>query len=198
MRNNSALDAVAEILSPNLKFNNAKVNSKLPGAATQVKFHQDFLFEPRTNHDMITVLMFIDDVTEQNGPLQVVPGTHQGPMYEHWHDGAFTGMVDADVIADASAKAVPCYGPAGSACLMHTLLLHGSGPNLSDQPRTLFICEYCAEDSYPLQTNSIPSKYMEEIVRGEFSGRVRCSNYDMAFPEIPEGASFFEQQAKTN
>ena len=196
MRNNSALDALGAILGPNLRFNNAKVNSKLPGAATQVKLHQDFLFEPRTNDDMITVLMFIDDVTEKNGPLQVVPGTHRGPLYEHWHDGVFTGAVDESVVAEMGVRAVPCYGPAGSACLMHTRLLHGSGPNLSDEPRTLFICEYCAEDSYPMQANSIPSKYMEEVVRGQFSGRVRCSAYDMAFPEIPEGASFFEQQAK--
>ena len=196
MRCNSALDAVADILGPNLRFNNAKINSKLPGAATQVKFHQDFLFEPRTNDDMITVLMFIDDVTEENGPLQVVPGTHKGPLYEHWHNGIFTGVVSDDVIAQMSPRALSCFGPAGSACLMHTRLLHGSGPNLSAQPRTLFICEYCAEDSYPLQRNSIPSRYMEEIVRGEFSARVRCSDYAMAFPEIPEGASFFEQQAK--
>ena len=196
MRHNAALDAVAEILGPNLRFNNAKINSKLPGAATQVQFHQDFLFEPRTNDDMITVLMFIDDCQRENGPLQVVPGTHRGPLFEHWHDGVFTGMVDEDIMAEMSVRAVPCYGPAGSACLMHTRLMHGSGPNLSDRPRTLFICEYCAEDSYPLQANSIPSRYMEEIVRGEFSGRVRCSEYEMAFPEIPEGASFFEQQAK--
>ena len=198
MHSNSALDAVAEILGPNLRFNNAKINSKLPGVPTQVKLHQDFLFEPRTNDDMITVLIFIDHVNEENGPLQVVPGTHRGPLYEHWHDGVFTGMVNEEIIAEMGVRAVPCYGPAGSACLMHTRLVHGSGPNLSRQSRTLFICEYCAEDSYPLQANSIPSRYMEEIVRGEFSGRVRCSEYDMAFPEIPEGASFFEQQAKAS
>ena len=94
------------------------------------------------------------------------------------------------------SQAIACYGPAGSACLMHTRVLHGSGPNLSSEPRTLFICEYLAEDSYPLHANHIPSEYMYEIVRGESSGRVRCSPYEMAFPEMPTGASFFEQQAK--
>ena len=196
MRNNLALDAVADLLGPNLKFNNAKINSKQPGAATQVKFHQDFLFEPRTNDDMITVLFFIDDVTPENGPLEVVPGTHRKELYEHWHDGVYTGAVAPEIMQKYKDKSVPCFGKAGSACLMHTTLLHGSGPNLSDKARTLFICEYCAEDSYPLQVNHIPSKYMEEIVRGEFTSRVRCSSYDMAFPEVPKGASFFEQQAK--
>lgn len=196
MRDNKALDAVCDIFGENLKFNNAKINSKQPGAATQVKYHQDFLFEPHTNDDLMTVLFFLDDVTAENGPLEVIPGTHRGPMYEHWHDGVFTGTVSDEVIAEMSARAIPCYGAAGSACLMHTRLLHGSAPNLSDAPRTLFICEYCAEDAYPLQVNHIPSAYMGEVVRGKASGRLRCSDYRMLFPEVPTGASFFEQQAK--
>jgi ectoine hydroxylase-related dioxygenase (phytanoyl-CoA dioxygenase family) len=198
MRNNRALDALAEIFSPNIKFENAKINSKQPGTATEVKFHQDFLFEAHTNDDMMTVLFFIDDVTEENGPLEVVPGTHKGPLYEHWHDGVFTGTVSDDVTEKMKSLLVPCYGPAGSACLMHTRLLHGSGPNLSDKPRTLYICEYTAEDCYPLHPNHIPSEYMYEVVRGNATGRVRCSEYEMAFPEMPSGASFFEQQAKAN
>lgn len=196
MRDSRALDAVVDLLGPNLKFENAKINAKQPGAGTQVKYHQDFLFEPHTNDDLITVLFFIDDVTEKNGPLEVVPGTHKGPLYEHWHNGVFTGAVSDSVAFEMKPKSIACYGPAGSACLMHARLLHGSASNLSDKPRTLFICEYMAEDSYPLQANHIPSKYMYEIVRGEFTGRVRCSDYEMIFPEVPKGASFFDQQAK--
>lgn len=197
MRDSRALDAVSDIFGTSLKFNNAKINSKQPGAATQVKFHQDFLFEPHTNDDLMTVLFFLDDVTEQNGPLEVIPGSHRGPLYEHWHDGVFTGTVSEEVISRITHVA-PCLGPAGSACLMHTRLLHGSAPNLSDNPRTLFICEYCAEDSYPLQQNHIPSVHMGEVVRGRHTGRVRCSEYQMLFPEVPTGASFFEQQAKAD
>ena len=196
MRDSRALDAVVDLLGPNLKFENAKINAKQPGAGTQVKYHQDFLFEPHTNDDMITVLFFIDDVTKKNGPLEVIPGTHKGPLYEHWHNGVFTGAISDMIASEMKPQSIPCYGPAGSACLMHTRLLHGSAPNLSDKPRTLFICEYMAEDSYPLQANHIPSKYMYEIVRGEFTGRVRCSDYEMIFPEVPKGASFFDQQAK--
>lgn len=198
MRDNRALDAVVDILGPNIRFENAKINSKQPGTATRVRYHQDFLFEPHTNDDMVTVLFFIDEVTDANGPLEVVPGSHKGPLHDHWHEGVFTGAI-ADEIADRmKARAVVCTGAAGSACLMHTRVVHGSAPNLADRPRTLFICEYTAEDAYPLQVNHIPSEYMYEIVRGEYSGRVRCSDYQMLFPEVPTGASFFEQQAKAN
>ena len=36
-------------------------------------------------------ILFIDDVTLENGPLEVIPGSHKGPIYSHWHDGVFTG-----------------------------------------------------------------------------------------------------------
>jgi ectoine hydroxylase-related dioxygenase (phytanoyl-CoA dioxygenase family) len=196
MRISPAVEAVAQLIGPNICFNNSKINSKHPGTATQVKFHQDFMFEPHTNDDLITVLYFLDALTPENGPLKSVPGSHHGPLYDHWQDGVYTGSVSAKVAAEAESRAISCYGPAGSACLMNTRLLHGSAANRSESPRTLYIVEYCAEDSKPLQINHIPSKYAGEIVRGKNTNRVRCSDYQMEFPEVPVGASFFEQQVR--
>jgi len=198
MRNNRALDAVTQLIGPNVEFNNSKINSKQPGSATHVKFHQDFLFQPHSNEDLIAVLFFVDEVTPENGPLEVVPGTHRGAIFDHWHDGVFTGAVSADISAAHTGDAVPVSGPAGSACLMHTRLLHGSAANTTDQPRTLFISEYRAEDSKPLQVNHLPSRFDGDVVRGERTNRVRCSTYEMEFPEVPTGASFFNQQARVD
>lgn len=198
MRNARMVDVVAELIGPAIKFHHGKVNSKLPGAATKIKFHQDFPFQPMTNDDLITALLFVDDVTLENGPLEVVPGSHKGPLYPLWHDGVFTGAV-ADEIVDAHRdNIVHCTGPAGSACLMHSSLLHGSAPNLSDQPRTLYIATYYAEDAIELSPNHLPSTLTHELVRGEPSGRVRCSAYEMPLPEKPSDTSFFAQQAETN
>jgi phytanoyl-CoA hydroxylase len=77
---------------------------------------------------------------------------------------------------------------------MHASLLHGSTPNLSDRPRTLYITTYYAEDAIELSPNHLPSKLTHELVRGEVSGRVRCSNYDMELPAVPKATSFFAQQ----
>ena len=196
MRTAPGVDAAADLIGPNLEFNNSKINSKQPGSATHVKFHQDFLFQPHSNEDLVAVLYFLDDITEENGPLTVVPGSHRGDIFDHWHDGVFTGAVADDIAADAQRQAISCTGPAGTACLMHTRLLHGSAPNLGDRPRTLFIAEYRAEDSLPLQVNHLPSRYEGEVVRGEPTGRVRTTPFEMQIPEVPTGASFFEQQAK--
>ncbi len=198
MRTGKSVDMCADLIGENLKFHHGKVNSKLPGAATQVKFHQDFTFQPMSNDDLITCLLFMDDVTLENGPLEVVPGSHKGPLYSLWHNGKFTGAVADDVVELHQDKIQKCTGPAGSVCLMHSSLLHGSAPNMSDGPRTLYITTYYAEDAIELSPNALPSRFTHELVRGEISGRVRCSTYEMELPVVPKETSFFAQQASLN
>lgn len=196
MQNARVGDYVAALIGPNIKFHHGKINSKLPGATTEVKFHQDFPYEPHSNDDLITALIFVDEVTADNGPLELLPGSHKGPIHSLWHNGVFTGAMDETTVAEMRPRTVMCTGPAGSVCLMHTKLVHGSAPNLSDNPRTLFICVFSSEDAVPLAPNPLPSIHDGDIIRGERTGRVRSTPYEMELPEMPKGASFFEQQAK--
>ena len=195
MRTAGTVDMVADLIGPNLRFHHGKMNSKLPGSATEVKFHQDFAFQPMTNDDLITALLFVDEVTEENGPLEVVPGTHKGPILSHWQNGCFTGAISDDDLDLHRADIIKCTGRPGTVCLMHSSLLHGSAPNISDQPRTLYIATYYAEDAIELSPNHLPSRHTHELVRGRETGRVRCSTYDMEIPEKPTSTSFFDQQA---
>ena len=197
MRAARTVDMCVELIGPALRFHHGKVNSKMPGTATAVKFHQDFPFQPMTNDDIITCLLFLDDVTLENGPLEVVPGTHKGPIYSHWHGGRFTGAVADSVKDEHIGNLVKCTGKAGSVCLMHARLLHGSAPNKSDKPRTLYITTYYAEDAIELSPNHLPSRLTHEIVRGEASGRVRCTPYNLELPEVPTDTSFFAQQEQS-
>jgi ectoine hydroxylase-related dioxygenase (phytanoyl-CoA dioxygenase family) len=195
MRNARTVDICAELIGPAIRFHHGKVNSKRPGMATEVKFHQDFTFQPMSNDDVITCLIFMDAVTEENGPLQVVPGSHKGPLFSLWHDGVFTGAVAEEVVAQRQDQIVTCTGAAGSACLMHSSLLHGSAGNLSANPRTLYLATYYSDDAIELSPNALLSRLTHELVRGEPSGRVRCTPYEMELPEVPQGTSFFAQQS---
>lgn len=189
------VEAVADLIGPNVKLHHAKINSKLPRTPTKVEWHQDFPFTPHSNDDLITALLMVDEVTEANGPLEVVPGSHRGPIEPLWHDGRFTGAVSPEVTARCIADAVLCTGKAGSVCLMHTRLLHGSAPNASDAARTLFIVVYAAEDAVPLCDNPVPSPTEGLLVAGVVTGTVRTTPYAMRLPQKPKGASFFTQQA---
>ncbi|MEM9736869.1 MAG: phytanoyl-CoA dioxygenase family protein, partial [Pseudomonadota bacterium] len=167
MSNSAMTDMVAELIGPNVKLHHTKINAKQPGSATEVKWHQDFPFTPHSNSDLITALLMIDEVTMENGPLEEQPGSHHGPIHSLWRDGVFAGAVAPDIEADMKASSVSCYGPAGSVCLMHTKVAHGSAPNRSTAPRTLFISVYSAGDVAPCCPNPVPTLHEGLFVRGE-------------------------------
>ena len=194
MVDSAMVDMVAALIGPNVKVHHSKVNTKLPGSATEVEWHQDFPYTPHSNTDLVTALLMVDEVTEENGPLEVAPGSHDGPLHSLWHDGTFTGAIAPDVASVLRRDSVRCTGDAGSVCLMHTKLAHGSAPNRSDRPRTLFICVYAAGDALPCGPSPVPTVHQGLFVRGFDSGRVRSVPYEVDMPELPIGASFFSQQ----
>jgi phytanoyl-CoA hydroxylase len=185
---------VADLIGPDVKLHHTKINSKLPGAATEVKWHQDFPFTPHTNSDVITALLMVDDVTDENGPLEVLPGSHTGELHSIWQNGTFTGSIEDETAAGMQANAVRCVGPAGSVCLMHTRLAHGSAPNRSQHPRTLFICVYSAGDAVALTPNPVPTEHEGLFVMGTDKGAIRSEAYQVERPQYPK-TSFFAQQS---
>jgi len=194
MRDSRVTACVAALIGPNVKFHHSKINSKLPGSDTEVKWHQDFPFTPHSNDDVITALLMVDEVTDENGPLEVVPGSHRSAIEPLWHNGHFTGAASDQAAAAWQRQAVRCTGQAGSVCLMHTRLAHGSAPNRSARPRTLFIMVYAADDAVALTPNPVPNRHDGLLVSGTRSGQIRSQSFDVAIPEFPAGASFFLQQ----
>lgn len=188
--------AVADLIGPDVKHHHNKINSKQPGSATEVKWHQDFPFTPHSNSDIVTALLCVDDVTDENGPLEVAPGSHRGPLHAIWQDGVFTGAMAPDIEAAFKREAVICKGKAGSACLMHTRVAHGSVPNASNRPRTMFIAVYTAADAQPLTPNPVPSRHSGLIVAGRDPGRIRSEAYEIEIPQYPK-TTFFAQQSET-
>ena len=136
----------------------------------------------------------VDDVTAENGPLEVLSGSHKGPIHSIWRDGVFTGAIDPELEAGFIDQSVQAVGPAGSVCFMHTRLLHGSAPNRTELPRTLFICVYSADDAVAVTPNPMPTAFSGELVRGEATNRIRMIDYEVERPELPATTSFFDQQ----
>jgi ectoine hydroxylase-related dioxygenase (phytanoyl-CoA dioxygenase family) len=187
-------DMVVDLIGANVKFHHSKINAKLPGAGTEVKWHQDFPFTPHSNDDLVTALLALDDVDETNGPLIAALGSHKNGLAGLWHDGTFTGVA-GEKESSAWAKDSKTFTmKAGSVCLMHTRAGHSSGPNLGTRPRRLFIAVYSAEDAIPLSPNPLPSKHEGLLVRGEKTGRVRSVPFELRLPQRPSTGSFFNQQ----
>ena len=105
----------------------------------------------------------------------VVPGSHRGPMYSLFDGERFTGFIAPDEERSLREREEPILGRAGSVCLMHTRLAHGSEPNRSASPRGLYICVYSAADAFPIARNPMPNRNEGMIVRGRPTRRARLS-----------------------
>jgi ectoine hydroxylase-related dioxygenase (phytanoyl-CoA dioxygenase family) len=190
------VDMVADLVGPDLKFHHAKLNLKQPGSETRMDWHQDFSYTPHSNDHVVTALLMLDGMSADNGCLMAVPGSHREGQKSLWQGREFTGKVNEETAREAISRARPIVGPAGSVCLMHTMLLHGSEPNRSENPRTLYICVYSAADAVPLARSPLPNRFEGRIVRG---GPSRFARVDPGLVELPadyRAASFFEVQEK--
>ena len=196
MSDSKMVDMVADLIGVNVKFHHCKINLKCPGANTTVHYHQDFAFTPHSNDDVVTALLLLDDVTEDNGCLMVVPGSHKGKMYSLYDGKQFIGRVDDATETFLKSKQIPVVGSAGDVCLMHTRLAHGSAPNKSAHSRGLYICVYTAADAVPLARNPMPSPNEGLIVRGEKQISARMINFEVELPQQPKSASFFTVQGQ--
>jgi len=194
MRDSRMTDMVADLIGPDVAYHHCKINLKLPGANTEAAWHQDFPFTPHTNDDLVTALLFLDDVTMENGALMVVPGSHRNGLLSLYRDDRFAAMVADDVAAEAERVAVPAIGPAGSVCLMHTSLLHGSQANGSSISRNLYIAVYRAADAWPLAASPVPTSLMGTIVRGKAQRTARLMPGRIELPPDSSTSSFFEIQ----
>lgn len=88
---------------------------------------------------MVTVWVAISDATEENGCLQVVPGTHRESLKDHCPAGIQLSIPDA---ALDKSKAVPLPVRSGGVVIFHPKTAHSSLPNRSDGFRWSFDLRY--------------------------------------------------------
>ncbi|MEM9761505.1 MAG: phytanoyl-CoA dioxygenase family protein [Pseudomonadota bacterium] len=154
IKNSGVTEVLTDLLGPNTTLLTAKLNTKAPGGGAAVEWHQDWAFYPHTNDDLLAFGVMLEDVTPENGPLMVIPGSHRGPLLSHHAKGVFCGAVNPDDPEFAVEKAVTLTGKAGSMTVHHARTLHGSAPNMSDRARMILFYECAAADAWPLLGSS--------------------------------------------
>jgi|TARA_B110000971_G_C20034042_1_gene513162 hypothetical protein len=163
------VDVAEDLLGPDVKFHHSKLNFKWGGGGEEVKWHQDIQFWPHTNYQVLTIGVYLDDVTDDMAPMGVIPGSHDGPLYDLYDESTqWTGNIaDKDIAQLNAASAEYLGGPAGSITVHNCRSVHGSPPNLSPTPRPLFLCAYSAAHAIPITNLTAGAKYSEVIVRGQ-------------------------------
>jgi ectoine hydroxylase-related dioxygenase (phytanoyl-CoA dioxygenase family) len=194
------------LLGPDIRLHTSKLNTKAPGGGAAVEWHQDWAFYPHTNDDLLAVGLMLEDVDPATGPLMVVPGSHKGPVLDHFVDGVFCGAVDPNDPLFEKERIVTLAGKAGSMSIHHVRTLHGSAPNRSDRARLIIFYECGAADAWPLlgasgafaglTMHDIWQTFQERMICGEQSRRPRLENVPvtMPLPPAPDSSSIFKVQ----
>ncbi len=193
-------DLAADLLGPNVRFRECMINFKWAGGGQEVKWHQDFPFYPLTNTTVAQFLVCLNDVGPEQGPLQVVPKSHEGPFYDHYDkDDNWLGYIQDDKLAEAGLDtAVDLTGPAGTITVHHCATLHASRANVSKLGRPVLIVTYCACDAVGYTAVTYPTSNCLKVVRGEETKFARLEPMNMRMPpDWSDGyTSIFEHQEK--
>jgi ectoine hydroxylase-related dioxygenase (phytanoyl-CoA dioxygenase family) len=106
-------------------------------------WHQDSGFIPYVHQPYLTCWIALDDVTEENGTVYLLPYSRAGTreVVEHVRDEETNDMIGYF----GADPGDPVIVPAGSIACFSSTVFHRSGPNTTDRMRRVYLAQYSAE-----------------------------------------------------
>lgn len=179
VRHPKLLGPARQILRSEVYVYQFKINAKAPFGGDLWDWHQDYVFW--LNEDglrtprVISVAIFLDEVTEFNGPMFLIPGSHsEGAINTSPRDEATEKVsqsetyadspawisnltadlkysLDRDLVAKLTRKhgMVSAKGPAGSALFFDGNIVHASTNNISPFGRAVVIITFNSVENIP-------------------------------------------------
>ena len=157
------LDAVEDVIGPNILLFGASIFAKGAHDRRYVSWHQDSAYFGLTPHEEVTAWVAFTDSTPENGCLRVMPKTHLGPDLAHEETFAADNMLargqtirglDESAAADIRLSA-------GEFSLHHERTAHGSLSNGTGDRRIGFAYFYI-----PTHVGSTLGRRTALLVRG--------------------------------
>jgi ectoine hydroxylase len=138
---------VEQVFKETVYMHQFKINAKAAFTGDVWQWHQDFITwhnddgmpEPRA----MNIAVFLDDVLPINGPLMLIPRSHEQGQIEAAHDTETTAYplwtldnATVEKLVDAGGIIAPT-GKAGGLLMFHGNLVHGSAGNITPYPRKI-------------------------------------------------------------
>jgi ectoine hydroxylase-related dioxygenase (phytanoyl-CoA dioxygenase family) len=176
VRHPAILDAVEDVLGPNLLVWSTSFFIKEARDSAFVSWHQDATYWGLSDPDVITAWVAFTEATVENGAMRMVPGSH-GEQLAHRDTFAANNLLsrgqEIEVEVD-EARGVDIVLRAGEMSLHHVRMVHGSPPNRSNDRRIGFAIRY------------IPT-YVRQLA-GEVDGAMLVRGVDDHHYYVPECA----------
>lgn len=138
MRNSKLLDAVEDLIGPELLCWNTIFWIKEAGSQSYVSWHQDLRYWGLDANDLVSVWLALSPATLESGCMRVLPRSHTGDLLPHndeyEQDNLLTRGQEIAVKVDESETVAMPLEP-GEISLHNVRLAHASGPNHSNDRR---------------------------------------------------------------
>ena len=166
MRHPKILDAVEDLIGPDLLCWNTLFWIKETGSESFVSWHQDLRYWGLDTNDLVSVWLALSPATLESGCMRVLPSTHRGDLLSHKDEYKPNNLLTrgqeiAVQVDEAKAVAMPLRP--GHISLHNVRLAHASGPNRSTDRRIGVSLHYM-----PTCTKQIIGEWdSAALVRGE-------------------------------
>lgn len=113
------------------------------GGTTRFSWHQDSGYVHEDHAPYLTCWIALDDVTEENGSVYLLPYSRSGirSYVKHIKDPE----LNDEVCYFGSDPGVPVVVPAGSIAVFSSVVIHRSGANQTDNLRRVYLAQYSRE-----------------------------------------------------
>jgi len=110
---------------------------------TSFAWHQDSGYVHENHEPYLTCWIALDDVTESNGSVYLLPYSRSGirSYVKHIPDP----RVNDKVCYFGADPGMPVIVPAGSMAVFSSTVIHRSGPNTTDRMRRVYLAQYSKE-----------------------------------------------------
>lgn len=145
IRHPAVLDAVEQILGPNLLAWSSSFFIKEARDPSYVSWHQDSTYWGLSHPDVVTAWVALSVSIVENGCMRVIPGSHLKEQLPHQDTYAENNLLTRgqEVMVEVDAgDAVDVQLQPGEFSLHHVRLVHGSDPNNADYRRIGYAVRY--------------------------------------------------------
>ena len=141
--NSKILDAVESIIGKDILVGGTTLFIKDPDKKGFVSWHQDAKYIGFEPYNWVTAWLAITDANEENGCMRMWSGSHKEKIIDHKDTYDQNNLLTRGQTVEnvPIEKTTPNILKAGQLSLHHPMIVHGSGPNKSNDRRIGFVIQ---------------------------------------------------------
>lgn len=186
IRHPRLLDAVEDVLGPDILCWNTNFFIKEPRDPGYVSWHQDSTYWGLSEPLSVTAWLALSASTPQSGCVRVMPGSHRKAQLPHIERPDATNMLSRGqeiAVEIDEARAVDLVLQPGECSFHHLMTVHGSRPNCSDDRRIGIAIRYIAAS-------------VRQLGGRDYATLVRGADREQNFEPEPAPAASLDAEAR--